>query len=185
MKNLIEPQTLAFFKSQPVPYKDIVEFLDNNPQFNTSQLASLIGIKPKNIYDWKFNQKRRNKTSSSSQSVSSVSPKSRSQKGRRYSAEDKFNLFLEYSKSSEERKSQILREYGLYSSDISRWEQKIKSVSLDVLGKNKIRSDKKTPEQIKIQDLEKELKEQEKTTAKLSTLLMLQKKTFSLLKEEG
>ncbi|NOT78114.1 MAG: hypothetical protein HOP07_18540 [Bacteriovoracaceae bacterium] len=44
------------------------------------------------------------------------------------------------------------------------------------MGKRKQRSDKKSEDQIEIERLQQELQEQEKTTAKLSTLLVLQKK---------
>ncbi|NOT80995.1 MAG: hypothetical protein HOP07_18565 [Bacteriovoracaceae bacterium] len=51
------------------------------------------------------------------------------------------------------------------------------------MGKRKQRSDKKSEDQIEIERLQQELQEQEKTTAKLSTLLVLQK-NFRYAKKE-
>ena len=84
--------------------------------------------------------------------------------------------------ANDEEKSRLLRTYGIYQSDIQRWRDQAKEASLIALRKRKERSDKKSSEQLKIEALEKELREQEKTSAKLSTLLMLQKKTFDILK---
>ena len=92
-------------------------------------------------------------------------------------------MIEEYLMANEQGKAEILRKYGLYQTDINRWREQAKKASLEVLGKRKTRSDKKSDEQLKIEELKKELEEQEKTTAKLSTLLVLQKKTFNMLRK--
>jgi transposase len=180
MKNLINPKTLATFKKDPVPLSDIVKFLDNNQKISTKQLCELIGIKVKKIYDYKSRQKKKLEATTS---PLKVIPKIASKRYNRYSAEEKFALVEEYTISSDSDQGKLLRKYGLYKSDIDKWKHQIKEAALVSLGKRKTRSDKKSADQIKIEELEKELKEQEKTTAKLSTLLVFQKKTFNLLKK--
>ena len=183
MKNLIDPKILAELKKETVTMEEIVNFLDNNPNITVTQLATLINVDRKKIYSYRRNKDRKNTRVGSQSGSLKVIPKAASKRYNRYSAEDKYILVQEYSKASDEGKSELLRRYGLYSSDICRWEDQIKQVSLEALGKRKIRSDKKTEEQIKIEELEKDLAEQEKTTAKLSTLLFYQKKTFDMLKK--
>ncbi|NOT80511.1 MAG: hypothetical protein HOP07_16095 [Bacteriovoracaceae bacterium] len=94
-----------------------------------------------------------------------------------------FSLLENYLKADDQGKAKLLRKYGLYDSDIKRWRDQVKNASLEVLGKRKQRSDKKSEDQIEIERLQQELQEQEKTTAKLSTLLVLQK-NFRYAKKE-
>jgi len=181
MKNLIPPKLLGQFQERPVPLKDIVDFLDSNKDVSTAQLCRFLDIEPSKVYNYRGNINRKSKDGQ--KSFSDVRPKAATKSYYRYSAKDKFNLVKEYLKNNDEQKSELLRKYGLYQSDISRWLDQVEEASVHVLGRRKTRSDKKTDEQLKIERLEKELSEQEKTTAKLSTLLILQKKTFDMLKK--
>ena len=182
MKNIIPPEILATLKKESVSIKDIVDFLDKNQNITTSFLCKIIEIDPQKIYAYRSNQ---NKKRPKESFVDGVKPKASSKKSNRYKPEEKYELVNSYFAHDEEGKSRILREYGIYTSDIQRWEKQIKIAALEILGKRKTRSDKKSDEQLKIEALEKELKEQEKTTAKLSTLLILQKKTFQILKDRN
>jgi hypothetical protein len=179
MKNLISPETLAFFQQDPIPLKEIVEFLENNTTITTASLCKVTGISPRKIHDYKYVNKKKN---ISKKNTTEVIPKGATKKHSRYSAIDKFSLIEKYSISSEKEKTELLRKYGIYQSDISNWRTLAKEASLQALGKRKTRSDKKPDEQLKIEMLEGELRDQEKTTAKLSALLVLQKKTFDMLK---
>ena len=180
MKNLIDPQILAAYKENPPTTKEIVDYLDNNDNISTAHFCKLLGILPRRVYDYRH---RNQKSISTDDSSLSVLPKAASKKFNRYSAEDKYALIEEYLMANEQGKAEILRKYGLYQTDINRWREQAKKASLEVLGKRKTRSDKKSDEQLKIEELKKELEEQEKTTAKLSTLLVLQKKTFNMLRK--
>ena len=180
MKNLVPPEILAAFRKDPLPVEDIIKFLDDNPDISTSYLCKLIGIQPRKIYDHKFHQRQK----VARPDKATVTPKTASRKYNRYTAEEKYVLIENYSMANGEERAELLRKYGIYQSDIDRWKEQAKEASLAVLGKRKTRSDKKSEDQIKIEALEKELKQQEKTTAKLSTLLVLQKKTFDMLKGE-
>lgn len=178
MKNLISPETLAFFKQNPTPVKEIVDFLDKHPEITTVTLCKLTGIPTQRIYDYKY---RSQKKDGHGQKDMEIIPKNASKSHNRYTAEEKLALIEKYLLSSDEEKAKLLRTYGIYQSDIQRWKDQTREASLMVLRKRKERSDKKSVEQLKIEALERELKEQEKTTAKLSTLLILQKKTFEIL----
>jgi len=178
MKNLIDPKTLALFKEEPVPISTIVKFLDNNSKIKTSYLCKLIGIPPKKIYDHRTYHMKKKKNENID-----ITPKVASKNYARYTAKEKLELAKTYYKSNAQEKAELLRKYGLYQSNIERWWDQIETASLEVLGKRKTRSDKKSNEQVKIEKLEQELMEQEKTTAKLSTLLILQKKTLDIIKK--
>ena len=173
MKNLIEPKIIAKFKQTPIPFEEISNFLDEHKDVSTSYLCNFLDVKPRQIYDWKH----KNKTSKPKDCSSSLNIK----KYGKYTAKEKLLFVMEYLKSNEKNKGKLLREYGLYRSDIDRWNNTIETASLEALGKRKKRNDAKTEEQKKIEQLEKELRNQEKTTAKLSHLLVLQKKTFEIL----
>jgi transposase-like protein len=182
MKNLMSPETLAFFKQEPSPIKEIVEFLDSHSEITTPMLCKLLDINTRIIYDYRHRLK---KIDNSKKIDIEIAPKNASKKQNRYSAEEKLGLIEKYNLSNETERVALLRRYGIYQSDITNWQQKAREASLEALGHRKIRSDKKSDELIKIEELERELQDQEKTTAKLSTLLMLQKKTFDFLKKNG
>lgn len=182
MKNLMSPETLAFFKQRPTPIKEIVEFLDSHSEITTPMLCKFLDINTRIIYDYRHRLK---KIDNSKNTDIEIVPKNASKKLNRYSAEEKLGLIEKYNLSNETERVALLRRYGIYQSDITNWQQKAREASLEALGHRKIRSDKKSDELIKIEELEKDLQDQEKTTAKLSTLLMLQKKTFDFLKKNG
>lgn len=181
MKNIITPEVLATLKEGPLSMEKIVNFLDKNPEITTSNLSKLLEINPQSIYTYRS---RINKKKGKDSTVKGVVVKNSSNAASRYSAEEKYNLAEAYSLCNDQEKSILLREYGIYSSDIQRWREQIKAAALERLGKRKTRSDKKSSEQLKIEELEKELHQQEKTTAKLSALIVLQKKTFEILKKK-
>lgn len=181
MKNIVPPEIVESFKKEPVSIPKIVKYLDENEEIPTSVLCNLIGVRPQQIYSYRTRQRKKEQVKST---IQRVIPKASSKSHARYSAEDKFMIVESYIKSNDSEKSRILREYGLYSSDIQRWREQIKEVAIEKLGTRKVRKDKKSSEQIKIEELEKELKEQEKVTAKLTALVILQKKTEGIFKEK-
>lgn len=176
MKNLISPKILASYKNNPPSTEEIVEFLDSNDNISTAQFCKAIGVSPQKVYDFRYRKQKGTQNDSLS-----VTPKAASKSNNRYSAEDKYILVSEYNRVDDKGKAELLRKYGIYQTDVDRWEEKIRQAGLEALKKRKTRSDKKSPERLRIEELEKELKEQEKTSAKLSTLLVLQKKTFDML----
>lgn len=179
MKNLIEPEVLEAFRIEPVPMKQISDFLDQHTDISTAFLCSQIGIEPKRVYNWRGNEKR--KGHQVSEEDFKVKPKASSKRYDRYNSEEKWELIERYKNSDSRSRSELLRQYGIYLSDITRWNEQIKKVAIEALGKRKARSDKKSEEQIRIGELEKELMVQEKTTAKLTAMVMIQKKLSSIL----
>lgn len=179
MKNLISPETLAFFQQEPTPLKEIVDFLDSNSTITTASLCKATGIPPRKIHDFKYLNKKNN---ISKNNKAEITPQAATKKHSRYTATDKFSLIEKYLISSDKEKTELLRKYGIFQSDINNWRSLAKEASLLALGKRKIRTDKKPEEQLKIEMLEGELRDQERTTAKLSALLVLQKKTFDMLR---
>jgi hypothetical protein len=182
MKNLITPELLARFQEKPMPIKEIVEFLDSQTDISTGKLCQILDISPAKIYNYRGNQNRKTSGNPKSSDLDNISPKSGTRSLNRYSAEEKFIFVEKYLKAEDEGKVELLRRYGLYDTDLKRWRELSKNASIEVLGKRKVRSDKKSDDKIEIERLQKELQEQEKTTAKLTTLLVLQKKTFDMLK---
>lgn len=81
-------------------------------------------------------------------------------------------------KSNDAKKAEFLRRHGLYATDILRWFFQYEEEGVKALCQRKVRKDKKSEEQIKIERLEAELHRQEKTTAKLSSLVLIQKKSL-------
>ncbi len=179
MKNLISPETLALLKQNPAPLQQIVNFLDEHSDISTVTLCKLIDLSPQKVYDYRSKVHRK----PIAKEDLTVVPKNASKKHNRYLAEEKYYLIEKYTSSNDTERAEIIRKYGIYQSDITRWKIQVKEASLIALGKRKERSNKKSDEQKRIEELEQELKSQEKTTAKLSTLLMLQKKTFDILKK--
>ena len=74
-----------------------------------------------------------------------------------------------------------MRRYGLYDSDFVRWQQRADEAALEALSTRKPRSDKKSTEQLENERLKLELRGQEKTIAKLSAIVVAQKKISELL----
>ena len=182
MKNLIAPNILATFQQQPTPIEEIVKYLDNNDNISTIRFCQLIGIHPRKVYDYRAQQKRKN-LKQNGNSIVDVTPKAASRSQIRYTAKEKFTLVKEYLKANELQKTELFRRYGLYQSDIQRWLDQVEEVAISALGTRKIRSDKKSEEQLQIEQLKSDLQEQEKTSAKLSALLVVQKKVFDILKK--
>ena len=98
-----------------------------------------------------------------------------------YSAADKLALLKRYDKLDSVKRSEFLRTYGLYQSDLARWLDVADAAALESLGKRKPRSDKKSIETKVVEGLQKEVATHEKTIAKLAALVMLQKKVSDLL----
>ena len=192
MKNLISPSTLGSelaissdvikaFQVKPTPFAEIVGFLNSNPQFSVKSIGSAIGVSPGRIYQWKCDEKKRSMSSQGKSSYLEVAARCASKKQARYTAPEKLELLRQYNGSKASGKTEILRKYGLYQTDMDRWHEKVTAAGLEALSKRKIRNDKKSPEQLKIEQLEKELMVQEKTTAKLTTIVLIQKKLKNIL----
>lgn len=181
MKNLIEPQKLAELKSKPVSYETVESFLANEPKISAGYVCKVVGIAPSNFYAWR--RRRENAAVNSElalqQPPSAVVPTGGSK--RKYSAADKVALLRDYVVCSEGKRGEFLRTYGLYASDIDRWREVTDRAAIDALSVKKQGRQAKTPDQLKIAELERELQGQEKVICKLSAIVVIQKKVSAIL----
>jgi transposase-like protein len=181
MKNLIDPTILAELKREPVTFERIAEFLDGNREIRAAQLCKLLEADPQQFYNWK-NRRLKRAATLAGDSDFEVQPTGTDKKN--YSAKDKLELVKRYGGLEGEKRSEFLRKYGLYDSDFSRWQEKVDQAALAALSTRKPRSDKKSDEQIEIEQLKQELRGQEKTIAKLSAIVVAQKKISDLLRDD-
>jgi transposase-like protein len=87
-----------------------------------------------------------------------------------WTAEEKLKAVIEYAKLDEQEKGKYLREKGLHSVHLQRWEQQI------IKGLDGRKSNKKDPRDKKIKALQRELDRKEKALAEAAALLVLKKK---------
>jgi|HubBroStandDraft_6_1064221.scaffolds.fasta_scaffold713389_1 hypothetical protein len=179
MKNLIDPKILAELKQEPVSYERIASFLEGNKEITAARLCKLLGVDPQQYYNWKSRTlKRPEGTNGDFEVVPTGDGK------KNYSASDKLTLIKRYITLEGEKRTEFLRMYGLYDSDLARWLEKVDEAALVALSTRKARCDKKSAEQLENERLSKELRGQEKTIAKLSAIVVAQKKISELLKDE-
>lgn len=181
MKNLIEPKKLAELKSKPANYETVEAFLASETKLSAGYVCKIVGIPPSNFYTWRS---RKEKATSKSnlklqQPPSTVVPTSGSK--RKYSAADKVALLRDYVACSENKRGELLRTYGLYASDIDRWREVTDRAAIEALSVSKQGHKAKTPDQLKIADLERELQGHEKVISKLSAIVVIQKKVSAIL----
>lgn len=181
MKNLIEPEKLQVLKSKPVSLEAIAEFLDQEPKVSAGYVCKVLGVPPTSFYSWRARQRKSEaaKETKRSSAPSEVIPTGAGK--RKYSAEDKVALVRDYQRLSEEQGGLFLRTYGLYRSDIERWQEVIEQAAVEALSKKKQGRAAKSKEQIEIEDLQRELQGQEKVISKLSAMIVVQKKISNIL----
>lgn len=181
MKNLIEPRKMAELKSKPATYETVEAFLTSEPKISAGYVCKVVGIAPSNFYAWR--RRRENAATKSElksqQPPSAVVPTGGSK--RKYTAADKVALLRDYAACSESKRGEFLRTYGLYASDIDRWREVTDRAAIDALSVRKQGRKAKTPDQLKIVELERELQGQEKVISKLSAIVVIQKKVSAIL----
>jgi len=180
MKNLIDPEILAELKQEPVSFERVAAFLDGNSEITAARLCKLLGVDPQQYYNWKSRKTKRPATTVDGNF--DVVPTGVDKKN--YSASDKLKLVKRYAALEGEKRTEFLRTYGIYDSDFTRWLEKADDAALAALSTRKPRSDKKSAEQLEIERLKKELRGQEKTIAKLSAIVVAQKKISEFLSRD-
>ena len=180
MKNLIDPKILAELKREPVSYERIATFLNGNEEITAARLCKLLDTDPQQYYNWKSRTARR--PSLANGADFDVVPTGTDKKS--YSANDKLKLVKCFATLEGEARAELLRKYGLYESDFSRWQERADDAALAALSTRKPRSDKKSAEQLENERLKAELRIHEKTIAKLSAIVVAQKKISDLLIED-
>jgi hypothetical protein len=180
MKNLIDPKVLAELKQEPVSFARIASFLESNHEITAAKLCKLLDIEPQPFYNWKNRMAKR--ALSVNDGDIDVVPTGADKKY--YSASDKLKLIKRFANVEGENRVELMRKYGLYESDFARWQKTVDEVALEALSTRKPRSDKKSVEQLEVDRLKAELRGQEKTIAKLSAIVVAQKKISDLLKDD-
>jgi transposase-like protein len=175
MKNLIDPKILAELKQGPITNEKIATFLKGNKEITTAKLCKLLDVDPQQFYNWKSRTAKRLSANGDFDVVPTGADK------KTYSANDKLKLVKHSSTLEGEARVEMLRKYGLYESDFSRWQEKIDEVALAALSTRKPRCDKKSTEQLENERLKAEVRTHEKTIAKLSAIVVAQKKISDLL----
>ena len=100
-------------------------------------------------------------------------------KGKRpedWTAEEKLKAIVEYENLDEEQKGKYLREKGLHSIHLERWQQEFVEAYVSVKKKTRGRD----PRQKRIKELEKDLRRKEKALAETAALLVLKKKAQAI-----
>jgi len=179
MKNIIEPNIIEAFRKSTPSFEEINIFLEDKPHVSAAYFCKLIDVNIKHYYDWKHRKNKVLFKKSTDTHNLSVTPASG--KNQKYSAVDKLKLVKEYLNLEEGKKTEFLRKYGLYQSDISRWIELSEAASIEALSKRKVRSDKKSETEVELEKLKKEMAFQEKTIAKLAALVVFQKKVSEII----
>jgi transposase-like protein len=185
MKNGLCETELRDLRLKPTPYRKIEAHLRKYPKLTVAKLATKIGIEAQHFYQWRANQNRKKpkipKTGFWSDQPCFNPRKPTKGSKDRYTAEEKFSIVMAYNRGGDRKKGEILRKYGLYSTDIERWSDLIQEVVLDNLSRRKPRKDKESEESKQIKSLEKEVLDSQATIAKLSAIIVAQKKISDLL----
>jgi hypothetical protein len=184
MKNMIDPEKLAvLMQKTPASFEEMQAFLSANSTITATHLCKTLSVDPQAYFSWK---NRKAKQSASKAEISDglgVAPIGRG--GKKYAADEKLKLIKEYGRTEGASRAELLRKFGLYHSDIERWQGLVEEAALLALSKRKTRVDKKSDEQVELENLRKELKGQEKTIAKLAALVVIQKKVSEILGMHG
>jgi len=183
MKNMISPEKLAILMQKPVSFERVAEFLSTDVEITATQLCKMLNVDSQGFFNWKSKKLKRN-TANAASSKADLLVEPTGQGKKKYSPEEKLKLLKTYAPLEDATRAEFLRKFGLYQSDIDRWEALTNEASLGALSKRKTRSDKKSDEQIELEDLKKELRGQEKTIAKLAALVVIQKKVSAILGAE-
>lgn len=183
MKNLINPQTLVELRREPISFERIASVLESNTEITASQLCKLLSVEPQQFYSWKCRHSKQRRIAKDVSDEADIVPTGAKKKI--YSAQDKLRIVKRFMTLTGGDRTELLRKFGLYESDLARWREKADEAALAALGTRKIRSDKKSSEQIEIERLKGELRGQEKTIAKLSAIVVAQKKISEFLAKEN
>ncbi len=185
MKNLIEPKKVAILKSKPATYETVLEFLraeapNSEIKISAGLVCKLVGIPPSNFYAWRARRERNELTTAQPLSPTrEVVPTG--DKKRKYTPSDKVALLGLFERCSEKDLGSFLRTYGLYQTDLERWRTLVTDAAVKALTVSRQGPKSKSADQLKIEELEREVQGQEKVISKLSALVVIQKKVSAIL----
>ena len=102
--------------------------------------------------------------------------KSRSNKSRRRTIDDKLRIVMESAGLSEEALGEFLRREGVHESQLKEWREKVMAGAASALKDANRKKSERTPEARRIRELESELRRKEKALAEAAALLILKKR---------
>lgn len=138
-----------------------------------SELAREIGVTKTTLYAWKNKLKLKGLQLSSSRTV----PKN-------WSSEDKFHIVIETYSLNQIDLAAYCRQKGLYIEQVEKWKKQcLHANTSHTKDANKLENDLKE-EKKRSKQLERELTRKEKALAEAAALLVLQKKTEALWKDQ-
>lgn len=189
MKNLIEPKKIALLKSKPATYETVLEFLraealNSEAKISAGLVCKLVGIPASNFYMWRTRTER-NELAATQPLDPTKEIVPTGDKKRKYTASDKVALLRLFDRSNEKDQAVLLRTYGLYQSDVDRWRTLVTDASVKALTMSRQGPKSKSADQLKIEELEREVQGQEKVISKLSALVVIQKKVSAILGIHG
>jgi len=98
------------------------------------------------------------------------------EKRRAWTPTQKLRAVQEASQLSDDELGAFLRREGVHASQLNEWIEVVKAASLQALAPSKRSRTKKSPEQKKINALEKELNRKDKALAEVTAILALKKR---------
>ncbi len=107
--------------------------------------------------------------------------KMKSKRPEDWTAEEKLKALLEYDKLDEEQRGKYLREKGLHSIHLQRWQWEF----IEAYASKKKKTRGGDPRQKRIKELEKELRRKDKALAETAALLVLKKKAQAIWGDPG
>ena len=179
MKNMIAPEKLAALMEKPVSFERIADFLADDSTITATQLCRMLNVDSQQYFNWKSKRAKRALVAASPAIESAVEPTGQGKK--KYSADEKMKLLNQFASFEGAARAEFLRKFGLYQSDVDRWSALVHEAAIAALSTRKPRSDKKSPEQVQLESMRKEMQGQEKTIAKLAALVVIQKKVSEIL----
>jgi len=148
----------------PLEYrKQLIQKMLKPGGLTAMEVSRETGIHPATLYRWIKHAKNDGMSTRKGKSP------------RNFTLEQKYEFLLEARRKTEEEFGLWLREKGLQSDHLEKWEQEVANALKRIAGAGS--KDRETDQ--KIRSLEKELTRKEKALAEMSALLML-KKNFSV-----
>jgi transposase-like protein len=117
-------------------------------------------------------------------SMSKKKPSSRKSSSRGRTAEEKLQIVLKAAALSDDELGAFLRREGLHEVQLEEWRAKAMEAATGALKAPHGKRSERTPEFLKIKELERELLRKDKALAEVTALLVLKKKIQELLGDE-
>ena len=147
-------------------------------------LAGEVGVSESSLYRWLDQMGTvpavaKKKTTGKKRSRAS----SKAKRPQDWTPAQKLEAVMEVAALSDDELGEFLRRKGLHEAQLEQWREQLQAAAPEVFGKRR-RGNKKSPEQKRIRELEKELRRKEKALAETAALLVLKKKVQAIWGDE-